>query len=181
MGANTTAGGLGRVIDISQGIAAVDSQTGAMTGKRFCMQNCSGVMIVITKAAGIANDDVVGTLYEYTAYTGGTTTALAIIDKYYTKKETALDGDEAWNLVDQTTVASTTETDATSAEAQMIIVVDVRADQLSDGYTHIGMNIADTGSGGTQPIACLYVPYDLKVQRVPTNMPNWLNPGAANA
>ena len=181
MGA-TTAGALGRLFDLSSYIPPVDSQTAAMTGKRICMQNCGGVLIVVFKSIGIANDDVVGTLYECTAYTGGTKTALAIIDKYYTKKEaTALDGDEAWNLIDQTTVASTTETDATSAEAEMIIAIDVRADQLSDGYTHIEFDIADTGAGGTQPIACLYIPYDLKIQRVPTNMPSWLRPGTANA
>jgi hypothetical protein len=179
--AATKQGALGSVLDLSVGISPVDSQTGAMTGKRISMKNCDGVLIVIFKAAGIANDDVVGTLYEYTAYTGGTTTALAAIDKYWTKKETALDGDEAWTLVDQTTVASTTETDITSAEAEMIIAIDVKAADLTDGYTHIGMNIADTGAGGTQPIACLYIPYGLKIQRTPANMPSWLNPGTANA
>lgn len=175
----TQAGGLGRVCDFSVCVAPVDSQTAAMTGKRFAMENCGGVMIVIYQAAGIAGDDAVYTLYEHTAYTGGTSTALATITKYHEKEETALDGDEAW--VEKSQSALSTITDATIAENQLIQVVDVRADRLSAGYTHISLDIADTGAGGTQPIAALYVPYDLKTQRKPANMPNWLNPGAANA
>ena len=173
-------GGLGRVCDFSVGVSPVDTQTGNMTGKRFCMQDCGGVMIVVFKAAGIANDDYSLHLTEHTAYTGGTSADLAIITKYWQKKETALDGDEAWVAVTQ--VASHANTaDATSAEAEMIIVFEVRSDQLSDGYTHISMDWTDTGAGGTQPGCILYAPYDLKVQRIPSNMPNWLRPGAANA
>lgn len=179
MSTDTLIGGLGRVVDFSCGIAPVDSQTAAMTGKRFSMQNCDGVMIVIFKAAGVAGDDPTFTLYEHTAYTGGTSTALTAITNFAIKSETALDGDEAWTETAQT--KASTLTDATWAELQTIIVVDVRAAQLSAGYTHISLDCGDTGSGGTQPIAVLYVPYDLTMQRKPTNMPNWLHPGAANA
>lgn len=180
MSTDTLIGGLGRVCDISVGIAPVDTQTAGMTGKRFSMQNCGGVMIVVFKAAGIAADDPTFTLYEHTAYTGGTSTALTAITNYALKQETTLDGDEAWTETAQTK-ASTLVGNATSAETQLIIVIDVRADQLTDGYTHISLDCGDTGAGGTQPIAVLYVPYDLKMQRRPNNLPNWLNPGAANA
>ena len=173
-------GGLGRICDFSVGVAPVDSQTAAMTGKRICMQDCDGVMIVIFKAAGTAGDDLSWHLTEHTAYTSGTTADLACITRYWQKKETTLDGDEAWVEVTQTASHEDTA-DATSAENQMILVIDVRSDQLSDGYTHISLDVDDTGSAGTQPIAVLYVPYDLHVQRKPANMPNWLRPGAANA
>jgi hypothetical protein len=171
---------LGRVLDISAGIMPVDSQTAAMTGKRFSMKNCEGVLIVVAKAAGIAADDPTLTLIEHTAYTAGTSTNLAIITTYGLKQETALDGDEAWTVVTQT-AAATIVGNATSAETEQIYALDVRAEQLSDGYTHISLDIGDTGAGGTQPIVCLYFPYDLTMQRIPSNMPNWLNPGAANA
>ena len=144
------------------------------------MENCGGLMIVLYKAAGAHPDDYVVALYEHTAYTGGTSTLLACITRYWQKKETALDGDEAWTEVTQT-AASANTADATSAEAQMIIVFDVQASQLSDGYTHISMDYADTGAAGTQPGCILYVPYDLKVQRKPANMTSWLRPGVANA
>jgi len=173
-------GGLGRVCDFSVGISPVDTQTGAMTGKRISMENCGGLMIVLFKAAGIANDDYSIHLVEHTAYTGGTSTDLACMTRYWQKKETALDGDEAWSEVTQTASHANTA-DATSAEAEMIIVFDVQASQLSDGYTHISMDWTDTGAGGTQPGCILYVPYDLKVQRKPANMTSWLRPGVANA
>lgn len=171
---------LGRVLDLSCGIAPVDSQTAAMTGKRFSMQNCGGVLIVMFKAAGIAADDPTITLIEHTAYTGGTSTNLAIITTYGLKQETTLDGDEAWSVVTQT-AAATIVGNATSAETEQILALDVRSEQLTDTYTHISVDIGDTGAGGTQPIAVLYMPYDLTMQRIPSNMPNWLNPGAANA
>jgi hypothetical protein len=180
MSTDTLIGGLGRVCDFSVGIAPVDSQTAAMTAKRFSMQNCGGVMIVAFKAAGVAADDPTYTLYEHTAYTGGTSTALTAITNYALKQETALDGDEAWVETAQTK-ASTLVGNATSGESQHIIVIDVRAEQLTAGYTHISLDMGDTGAGGTQPACVLYVPYDLKMQRRPNNMPNWLNPGAANA
>lgn len=173
-------GGLGRVCDFSVGISPVDTQTGAMTGKRISLQNCGGVMVVLFKAAGIANDDYSVHLVEHTAYTGGTSTDLAYLTGYWQKKETALDGDEVWTAVTQTASHANTA-DATSAEAEMLIVFDVPAKALSDGYTHISMDWTDTGAGGTQPGCILYVPYDLKTQRIPSNMPNWLRPGAANA
>ena len=172
--------GLGRVCDFGAAIVPVDTQTGAMTGKRISMQNCGGCMIVLYKAAGTAHDDIAVTLYEHTAYTAGTSTALACITRYWQKKETTLDNDEAWVEVTQA-AGSTNTADITSAEAQMIVVFDVRADQLSDGYTHISMDYADTGSAGTQPGCILYVPYDLKVQRKPANLTSLLNPGTANA
>lgn len=177
--ASTLIGGLGRLVDFSCAVPPYDSQSGAKTGKRFCMQDCGGVMVVIFKAAGIAGDDPTFTLQEATAYTGGTTQNLAAITAYAEKSETALDGDEAWTVTTQS--AAATLTDATWAEKEAIIVFDVKAGTLSDNYTHILVNYADTGSGGTQPMAVLYVPYDLKVQRAPANMPNWLRPGAANA
>lgn len=172
--------GLGRVCDFTVGIAPVDTQTGAMTGKKISMENCGGVMFVLYKAAGAHPDDYVVALYEHTAYTGGTSTLLACITRYWQKKEATLDGDEAWVEVTQT-AASANTADASSAEAQMIIVFDVRADQLSAGYTHVSMDYADTGSGGTQPGCILAVPYDLKIQRSPANLPSWLRPGTANA
>jgi hypothetical protein len=170
-------GALGKDFDLSVCIAPYDSQSGASTGKIFSMKNCRGVGILIQKAAGAGADVVVPILYEQTLYTGGTKTALAIISKYWIKNEATLDGDEVWTAVTQTASATLT----TTSVLQSYIYFEVMADQLSDGYTHISLDIADTGSAGTQPIAVVYIPFGLKEQRIPSNMQNWLNPGAANA
>lgn len=172
--------GLGRVFDIGLAWAPVDSQSGNITGKRLAMNRGTGVTILVNKAAGTANDDPVFTLKQYTAYTGGTTADLAVIDHYYLKQETALDNDESWTKVTQSVAAAVTG-NTTSAETQCLFAFEVGADQLSDGYTHIGLDLADTGSAGAQLVSAIYLVHDLAVQRNPVNLGNLLNPGAANA
>ena len=69
--------------------------------------------------------------------------------------------------------------DRIARENQQIVVIEVGADQLTDGYTHLSMNVPQIGAA---KIGCvLYIKHDLKVQRRPANLPNLLNPGAANA
>lgn len=161
--------GLGRLFDISAGIVPVDSQSGAMTGKRVSLKNAGGCTIVVYKAAGTANDDPVLDLQQHTAASGGTTADLDIIDHYYIKQEATLDGDETWTRVTQA-AASEVTLNSTSAETQMIVVIEVDARSLSDGYDYISLDIADTGSAGAQLISCLYLLRDLAVQRTPANL-----------
>ncbi|MBD9723450.1 hypothetical protein PV755_45395 [Streptomyces caniscabiei] len=160
---------LGRLFDISAGIVPVDSQTAAMTGKRVSLKNAGGCTIVVFKAAGTANDDPVLDLQQHTAASGGTTADLDIIDHYYIKQEATLDGDETWTRVTQS-AASEVTLNSTSAETQMIVVIEVDARSLSDGYDYISLDIADTGSAGAQLISCLYLLRDLAVQRTPANL-----------
>lgn len=171
---------LGRLFDIGLAWAPVDSQSGAITGKRIDMSTCSGVTICVIKAAGTANDDPAFTLKQHTAYTGGTTANLAVIDRVFTKQETALDNDESWTLTTQAAAATYTG-DSTSAESQMLIVFEVDSSSLSDGYTHLSLDLADTGSAGAQLVAAIYIPHDLRFQRKATLLGNLLRPGAANA
>lgn len=161
--------GLGRLFDISAGIVPVDSQTAAMTGKRVSLRNAGGCTIVVFKAAGTANDDPVLDLQQHTASSGGTTADLDIIDHYYIKQEATLDGDETWTRVTQT-AASEVTLNSTSAETQMIVVIEVDARSLSDGYDYISLDIGDTGAAGAQLISCLYLLRDLAVQRTPANL-----------
>lgn len=174
---------LGRLFDIGTAFVPVDSNAGAITGKRISLAGASALTIVVFKAAGTANDDPVFTLQQHTAYTGGTTANLAVIDHYYLKNEAVLDNDESW--VKYTQAASQTLSDpggaGTSAESQQILVIEILATQLTDGYTHVSLNVADTGSAGAQLIAGLYFLHGLRAERKPANLGNLLNPGAANA
>lgn len=161
--------GLGRLFDISAGIVPVDSQTAAMTGARVSLRNAGGCTIVVYKAAGTANDDPVLDLQQHTASSGGTTADLDIITEYWIKQETTLDGDETWTRVTQT-AASEVTLNATSAETQMIVVIEVDATELTDGYDYISLDIADTGAAGAQLISSLYLLRDLAVGRTPANL-----------
>lgn len=172
-------GALGRLFDVSLGIISGTDQSSGFTGKRISLQNYGGVGIVYVASAVGTTDDPVPSIQEHTAYTGGTSQGLAVMDTIFTKSETLLDGDEAWTKVTQTAAAIMTAV-AGEAEKQNIYYFEIFDDQLSDGYTHISVNMAALGTDAK--LTCLlYIPFDLKTQRAPANMPNPLRPGVANA
>lgn len=162
--------GLGRIFDIGSGIMPVaDLAAGANTGHRLHLRNYESVAVVFLKAAASAGtDNVVLTLQEHDAATGGNSQNLVTIDEYFIKNETApMDGDEAWTRVTQTAAATISLAGATYAAHQLIAVFQVEAPQLSAGFQWVSVNIADPGSGGTIPGTVLYVPSGLKIQRRP--------------
>lgn len=177
----TMARALGRLFDIGCGISPVNLNTAGNTGKRISMQDCQGITFVVFAGVGTAASDLAVDLQEATAYTGGTIQDLDIITKYYIKDELALDNDESW--VETTQAAASEIADVgglgVSAEHEQIVVIEVGADQLSDGFTHVSLNIPQPGA--TKLGCVLYIKHGLKVQRAPANLPNLLNPGAANA
>lgn len=172
---------LGRLFDVGLGWAPVDAQN-AQTGKRIFMGDASGCTILVIKGAGTAGDDHSYDLQQHTAYTGGTTADLDCTSYYFVKQETALDNDESWSKITQSAASEITDAGAagTSAEQQQIIAIEVDAAQLSDGYGWISLNSGGEGSNA-QLSTCIYILHDLKKGRSPANLPNLLNPGAANA
>lgn len=161
---------LGRLFDISVGWSPVDAQT-AQTGKRVSLRNAGGCTIVVVKAAGTAGDDHSYDLQQHTASTGGTTADLDIVTAYYLKQETTLDGDETWTRVTQSAASEITDAGAagTSAEQEQILVIEVDAKQLTDGYDYISLNSGGEGSNA-QLSTCIYLLRDLAVQRTPANL-----------
>lgn len=177
----TAARALGRLFDIGCGIAPINLNTGANTGKRISMADCSGITFVVFAGVGTAASDLAVDLQEHTAYTGGTTQDLDIITDYFIKDELALDNDESWVKTSQAAASEIADVGGTgvSAEDQQIVVIEVGADQLSNGYTHVSLNIPQPGA--TKLGCVLYIKHDLLVKRAPANLPNLLNIGAANA
>lgn len=157
---------LGRLFDFSNGVAPIDLQT-ARTGKLVSLRNASGVAIVVFKGAGTAGDDQTYTLKEHTGSADSTGQNLAVIDHWYVKEETTLDGDEVW--VKKTQTAAATVTEADDAEVEQILVIEVDAASLSDGYSHVSLSNDGAGSNA-QLGGILYVLHDLTVQRKPTNL-----------
>ncbi|MEV7140761.1 hypothetical protein [Streptomyces tauricus] len=159
---------LGRLVDVCLGAAPVDLSTAAVTGKRVRLRDCGGLTIVVVKGAGTAGDDPTVTLRQHTAGSGGTTATLPIIDHYYLKNATTLAGTEQWTRVAQTAAATIADPGGagTSAESQQIIVIEVDAAQLSDGYTHVSLDVADVGTNA-QLGTILYLRRDLLDERAP--------------
>lgn len=138
---------LGDGYDLSTGFSPADMQT-AQTGKRLYMSLLESVDVIWIKAAGTAGDDPTLTLQAHTAASGGTSANHAVIDTYWLKNETTLDGDETWTKKTQTAAATIADPGGatTSAEEEMIVVFTVRADQLPSGKPYISCNVADTGT-----------------------------------
>jgi len=175
----TYAGGLGKNFDIGIGAICQSFNGSGITGKNISLQNCEGVVVLVVKAANGTTDDFAIDLQEVDGY-AGTPRDLDIITNYWVKSETALDNDEAWTLTTQTAASEITAI-AGTAELEMMVAFAVRADQLSDGYTHIAVNVPDLGNTDTEYGCVIYLPYGLKTQRTPANLPSLLRPGVANA
>jgi hypothetical protein len=124
-------------------------------------------------------DDIAIDLQEVNGY-AGTPRDLDILTDYWVKGETTLDNDEAWVKTTQTAASEITAI-AGTAEKELLLYFEVRASQLSDGYSHIAVNVPDLGNTDTEQGCVLYIPFGLKVQRIPSNMPSLLRPGVANA
>lgn len=157
--------GLGRIFDIGSAFAPVDLNTAnAATGHRVHLRNYDSIAFVLFKAAGTAGEDPTITVQEHNANTGGTSQSLAVVDEFFFKAETVLDGDETWTRTTQT--AAATVTDATWAEVELIAVVEVDSQMLSAGFEWISCNIAGT-LAAAQLVSGFYIMHGLKIQRRP--------------
>jgi hypothetical protein len=160
---------LGRLFDVSIGAVPTDAVAGAITGKRVSLRNASGcTILVVTTGASTDITDV--DLQQHTAASGGTTADLDVITYYYYKSEATLDGDETWTRATQSAASEITNVGAASEE--LLLAIEVRASQLSDGYTHISLDIPDLGTNGTRHCAILYILHGLAIQRAPQNLIN---------
>lgn len=176
----TFAGPLGKDFDIGIGAMPQNFNGSGITGKVCSMQNCEGVLVVVVKTkSGGTTDDMLLDLQEVNG-ASGTPRDLDIITDYWMKQETDLDNDEAWVKYTQSAASEITAIAGTS-ETDLVIAFAVRSSDLSSGYTHIAVNVADLGNTDTQYGTVLYFPYGLKVQRKPVNMPSLKAPGVANA
>lgn len=160
---------LGRLFDLSIGWSPVDLNTSnGATGARVSLRNAGGVAFVVVKAAGTAGEDPDFDVQQHTASSGGTSADLDVVTYFYAKEETTLDGDEQWVKTTQA-AASEVDTGAASAEVEGLYVIEVLPEQLSDGYDYVSLNAAVTASNA-QLGACIYVLYDLAVQRTPARL-----------
>lgn len=158
---------LGRLFDVSIGAVPTDAVAGAITGKRVSLKGAAScTILVVTTGASTDITDV--DLQQHTASSGGTTADLDIIDHFYYKSEATLDGDEQWTRGTQTAASEITNVGAASEE--LLLAIEVNADQLSDGYSYISLDIPDLGTNGTRHCAILYVLHGLRANRKAANL-----------
>lgn len=158
--------GLGRLFDLSCGIAPVDLASGAVNGNRLHLRGVGGVTVVFFKEAGAASEASTLDVQEHTLSSGGTTRDLDVIDHYYLKSEATLDGDETWSRVTQS-IAS--EIVPAVSDTQQILAFYVDSTWLSDDCEWVSVTTTDTTTAG-QIGSVLYILHDLAVQRTPENL-----------
>lgn len=159
--------GLGAAFNIGSVTVPTDAVAGAITGPRISMKDaacCSFVVVTTGGSTDITDVD----LQEHTASTGGTTQDLDIITTYYYKTEATLDGDEIWTKGTQSAASEITNVGGASEE--LLLVVEVRPEQLSDGYDYVSLNVPDLGTNGTRFVAIVPILTGLKVQRAPESL-----------
>ena len=169
--------GLGRLFDVCLGINLVaDLAAGNNTGKRVHMKNYGGIAAVLfCNAVSAGTDTFVIDWQQHTANTAGTSADLdsggvataSGVTEWYDKSATTLAGTEAWTRNTQTAASEISLTGATYSAKQQIVVSEITADQLADGYEWVSVDIADPGTGGTRLGGVLYIPFNLAVQRRP--------------
>ncbi|MEU0411720.1 hypothetical protein ABZ307_28415 [Streptomyces griseorubiginosus] len=165
----TGARALGRLINVSVGAVPTDAVAGAITGNRVHLKDAGGVTFIVVASAG-STDILDLDLQEHNAASGGTSQDLDIITKAYYQDEATLDGDETW--VEWSQSAASEITNIGSASAQQLVVVEVGASQLSDGFEWVSLNVPDLGTNGSKYVTILNVVHDLHVMRKPTNLAN---------
>lgn len=165
----TKARALGKDFDVGYALAIENLDACGETGLNIYMGDCEGVaLIVVTEAS--STDDVALDLQEVDGV-AGTPRDLDIITDYYIKAGTTVaTGAETWTKVTQAAGSEIAAIDG-SAEKEYMLAFEVRSDQLSDGYTHLAVNVPDLGSAGAKFGGIIAIKYGLKVQRAPENMP----------
>lgn len=141
---------LGHLFDVAVAMAPRDLSAGANTGLRIDMRKATTCTFYVLAGAGTAGDDLLVDLQEHNASSGGTSQDLDIITEYFKQSETTLDGDENWTRITQAAASETADATGTTAEEQNALVIEVRHDQLSDGFKWISLNIPDLGAAGTK-------------------------------
>jgi hypothetical protein len=142
---------LGRLFNIASVVAPVDLSSGAATGARVRLRQGTGVAFV------------------YFAASAGTSSDLDVVTHFYSKREATLDNDETWVRSTQS-AASEVDLGADEGENQVIAVVEVQANQLSDGYEWVSVNTTDSGTTAGKVGCVLAIVYDLQAMRKPENL-----------
>lgn len=168
--------GLGRVFDVAPVLQGVNLAAGANAGLPVSLENAGGVTFLFLKDQGAAGEDPVITVREAQDGSGTNEQDLDVVTEYYSKTNadaSALDGSETWARHTQTAGDIDGDNAAAevglSAEDEALVAIYIDQDDLSDGFTHVTLDIADVGDTA-QIGAVLAILTDLKVQRTPQNL-----------
>ena len=165
---------LGGVIDIVPAFGPIDTQGSSgqhVTGDFVSLKNWGRCIVLFHSMIGAGSDDPTMTFRQAKDNADGSGKALAIVDNIYTKQAaTDLLSTGQWTKVTQT--AAATYTDGDGAQQEALWAIEIRANELDvdNGFDHIRMTVADTGSAGAQLSAAYYILCDPKYPSEPATV-----------
>lgn len=122
-------------------IGPVDLDTAANTGARIDMKDVERVSFIINVGAGTATSAHSIALQQHTVASAGTPAALSVDNPYFHKIGAATE----FTKVAPTSAADTYDLHALLANSASLVVFEVLAEQLTDGYRWVSLNIGDVG------------------------------------
>lgn len=161
-------GKLGYHFDVVPGITPVNLAAAANTGERLRLRDYGGVAIVFFKAAGGAGEAPTVDVREHNAASSGTSQDLDVVERYFKKEAATLTSAAAWVEVTQSAASEVTDADWDDAN-EVLVVIEVEATSLSDGFDWISADVPDVGT--TAQVGCLlYIPYELAWPSAPQDL-----------
>lgn len=163
---------MSRTIDsmqICSGFLPVDMSSAANAGDWVNLKDYESCLVVLAKAVGTAGDDPTITLLQATSAAGGSSKALNFT-RIYVKMGTLT---SVANYTEVIQTAANTYTDATSAEAAAIWVIEITPDMcdVGGGFTFIQASVADVGTNA-QLGALLYILSKPRYATAPASLPS---------
>lgn len=122
-------------------IQPVNLNTAGNTGLRVDMANCKRVTFLVILAGGTTTTSLGISLHQHTVATSGTPIALAIDSPYYYKVGAAT----SFTKVAPVSAADTYDMHAIVGDNVAILVFEVLAEQLTQGYRYVSLDIAQPG------------------------------------
>lgn len=144
-------------------IIPVDLMTAANDGDWVNLKHYNRCLVVLYKAAGTAGNDPIFKLQQATA-AAGTGAKDILFTRVYSKLH-ATDVGTVEDFTQASQTAATSYTDATSAEKQGMIAVEISADMMdvAGGFTFLRLDIADVGAAANLGCA-FYILFEPRYQ-----------------
>ena len=135
-------------------IGPVDLNDGANTGARVDMSKCERVSFICAAGVGTAPSSHTFTFEQHSVASAGSPLALSIGNPYFH----CLNSAAAFTKVTPGANASSYDLDTLVGDNEYVVIFEVLADQLADGYQWVSINQSD--SGGAQLGSVIAVLHD---------------------
>lgn len=156
-----------------------------ITGDRIKLRDYAGVLFLCYKPAGTAGDDIQLEAQQHTAATSGSSASLSFRNVAWNLGNTAITATQGWVFGHLDTPAATWDTGVTSVTPYSsqdatnfpvgtavtdllgdtnaaMFAIDVKSDELTDGYDWFSINSEGDNVGNSLTTQGFYIPYGAK-------------------